>query len=410
MNATERKILAITCFGHVMCHVYVLVFSGVLEPIAASLGATIKEVTSVGTIGYLVFGLGALPAGLLATRTNARFALQLYFILSAAASLVTGLSRSLLGLGFGLAFIGAAASLYHVSGLTLISQGIKARGKALGIHGIAGSAGITLAPLISMPIAELYGWRAAYLVIAIPGVIGFVLLLTDRRIPKAHVVPKEASVATSGRQARVVLFVLAVIIMGLNGFIYRGFLTVFPSYVKQQFAGSAASTGFLRYFKHGLTATAILATGMIGQYMGGYLSDKMRKSALYLLLLLFQLPFIVLIGHFAGWPLAVVSVLFTIIHFSAQPVENSMIAAVSPPRIVGSAYGVKFVLTFGLGSFGAVFAGHIAGVGREYARVFPALGVVLVLSVIVAAALSWVDRRAAATAQTGASALIERTS
>ena len=42
-----------------------------------------------------------------------------------------------------------------VSGLTLISHGIKEKGKALGIHGIAGSAGITLAPIITRIIISI---------------------------------------------------------------------------------------------------------------------------------------------------------------------------------------------------------------------------------------------------------------
>jgi hypothetical protein len=47
-------------------------------------------------------------------------------------------------------------------------------------------------------------------------------------------------------------------------------------------------------------------------------------------------------------------------YFPLQPVENSILGTYVPPRLVSSIFGMKFILTFGLGSLGAVFSGYIA--------------------------------------------------
>jgi len=56
------------------------------------------------------------------------------------------------------------------------------------------------------------------------------------------------------------------------------------------------------------------------------------------------------IGASKGVYLIITSILFTLFHFAIQPVENHMISVYSPPKIVSSIYGMKFIITFGVGS------------------------------------------------------------
>ena len=134
--------------------------------------------------------------------------------------------------------------------------------------------------------------------------------------------------------------------------------------------------------KGGLFTSMILLVGMFGQYMGGYFSDKRRKTRLYLIFNLICLPFMISIGLTSGMAVVVIAAIFALFHFANQPVENSLIAQYTPPRLRSSSYGLKFFFTFGLGSFGSGFVGYIAD-RSGFGSVFFALSGVLVLVLVV---------------------------
>jgi len=137
--------------------------------------------------------------------------------------------------------------------------------------------------------------------------------------------------------------------------------------------------------------TMVLLVGIVGQYMGGSLSDRYRKTRLYLLFNSLSLPFMIMIGLASGMPLILVGALFALFHFCGQPVENNLIAQYTPSRLRSSSYGLKFVFTFGIGSFASAFSGYI---GENYGlnSVFLALGVVIILMLMILVFLNLVAK------------------
>ena len=387
MQPVEKRVLAMTIIGHALCHIYVLILPSALKTIAANLAISLTALTSIGTVSYFLFGVGAFPAGLFAGRTNAKLTLKLFFLLSAVASVVTGISKSLNLFAVGLGMLGLFGSLYHVSGLTLISQCVAKKGRAMGIHGVAGSIGIMSAPLITSVIVELLGWREVYFIMAIPGILGFVFLMFDKTIPNAHVIPKTAAVSDKPNKSVWIMFSIAVIVMGLNGFVYRGFMTMLPTYIAEKVTiGNMSSV-----LTGGILSTIVLSIGIFGQYLGGHFSDRMSLFKLYGLAFLFSMPFMFFMGFTQNFLLIGAALVFSFFHFSVQPVENHMISKLMPPRLVSSAYGVKFLFTFGVGSFAAGFAGYITD-NYSIATLFPILGVIICISVLVVGILVKLDR------------------
>jgi len=131
MKSVEKKVIGVTVFGHALCHFYMLILAGALFAIVKDLGSTTSQITAIGTISYFIFGMGAFPSGMLVNRLHSKMVLKGFFLFTAAASLFTGLSKNIETFAVGLAMMGLFASLYHVSGVTLISQTIRGRGKAL---------------------------------------------------------------------------------------------------------------------------------------------------------------------------------------------------------------------------------------------------------------------------------------
>ncbi|MFC1568895.1 MFS transporter [bacterium] len=371
MKSIEKKVVGITAFGHALSHFYMLILAGALMAIVTDLNSTLSQITAIGTLCYFIFGAGSIPAGIFVSATNPKMILKGFFLFSSAAALLIGLSKSIEIFTMGLTLLGLFGSLYHVSGITLITQTITQRGKALGIHGVAGSAGITLAPLIAGAILMILGWRWIYLLASGLGMIGFLILFFDRSIPVSH--PQNASQDTKSFDKKmIVAFALIIGVMMINGLVYRGFLTMLPTYVSKNISSGSPFTG-------GLLSTLILSVGMIGQYFGGHFSDRVPMVRLYLITLLLSLPFLFILGFVQHLWIVGAGLFFALFHFPQQPIENHLISRWMPPKWVGSGFGVKFAATFGVGALAAGFTGIIAD-RASISLVFPVLAGLVFLS------------------------------
>jgi predicted MFS family arabinose efflux permease len=304
--------------------------------------------------------------------------LILYFLGTAISGLLVGLAPTFAAFVIGMALLGLSSSIYHVAGPTLISHFSGRAGKAFGIHGVAGSAGITLAPLIAGVLATLISWRAAYLALIVPALIGGALLLLDREIPYSHAAGNPHSAEQNGGARRLTL-VLLLLVMTVNGFVYRAFLTMFPTYISQSIPVGQISP----VLSGGVLATIILGFGMIGQYVGGEVADRMDRFRLYTILIVVSVPLLLLVGFTTQWILLGVAVVFSVFYFPLQPVENIILGTYVPPKLVSSVFGAKFILTFGVGSVGAVFSGYIAE-SLNTSAVYLLLAPITLLSVVLA--------------------------
>jgi hypothetical protein len=87
------------------------------------------------------------------------------------------------------------------------------------------------------------------------------------------------------------------------------------------------------------------------------------------------LPPAFLIGIANDVPLVLLATFHSFFLLGMQPVENTLVARLTPPSLRSSAYGMKFVLTFGVGAV-AVKIIKIVENTRGIEAVFPSLGIV----------------------------------
>ena len=81
----------------------------------------------------------------------------------------------------------------------------------------------------------------------------------------------------------------------------------------------------------------------------------------YLTFFVSALPFLLLMTMLQGLPLVVVAGGFVLFSLGMQPIENSLVAVLSPPRWRSVTYGVKFTLVFGAGSLAVYMVGFVEG-------------------------------------------------
>jgi MFS family permease len=289
-------------------------------------------------------------------------------------------------LAVALAALGLAIGLYHPAGISLIAQGVRQRGMALGLHGVAGNLGIAFTPLLAVTLSDAFNWRAAYFFFAgVTLVLGLVLravrIADDERPAQA---PESATVSAAEPSAKLLLWPLVLVyaVFVLNGFVYSAARTFLPTHIRLKgFEDLGAA----------MTTVALLA-GALGQYIGGSLTQRYPLERLAPIMPVMVIPALFLMGTTHQALLVVAAAGFVMFSFGGQPVFTSLIADYTPARLLGRSYGVSFFASFGLASFGSTYAGFFAD-RWDTSAVFLALIPIAILTVMVGLALLMLARR-----------------
>lgn len=382
MNRNEVTILGSTFVAHVLCHASVLLVTGLLVPLKREFGLTEFWVTALPLLGYILMGVGAVPAGMITDRWGARPVLIVFFVCTGLSCAAAAMARSALGFAAALTALGATASLYHPTGLAFISHGIARRGTALGIHGIAGSLGLG-GSAIGLWMTAAGDWRTAYWLLAAVAIVCAVVfpllpIRVDRAEP-AH--PKGSASHRALPPALVRMLVLLFLATMLGGFNYRSLMTTLPTYLTAESSGVYAGAG------HGGMVLAVFVVGGFGQYLAGRFADRASPLSLYVVLVAASVPMALLLALSAGVGGTAVAIAMglALVHFGTQPAENVLIAQLTPANLRSTFYGFKFLVTFGVGALGAPAVGALwrqTGTLAWTFVVFAAVAVVVTLIVL----------------------------
>jgi MFS family permease len=151
-------------------------------------------------------------------------------------------------------------------------------------------------------------------------------------------------------------FMILLAAMMLGGIVYRGATVILPAYfeLKTPMLYHWLSGVTQGAFSQNLVATTITSVifliGVGGQFSGGQCADRYDPGISYLI-------FFGIAGMAALWMalardllLVGLAVIFFFFLLGMQPIENTLVARFAPKRFHHSAFGAKFVLTFGVGA------------------------------------------------------------
>jgi len=251
-----------------------------LEPIKAEYRLSDSQLGLLSGLSFAIFyALAGLPLGLAADRVNRRNLIVVCLTLWSGMTAVCGLSRSFIqllvariGVGIGEAGGGPAA-------MAMISDLFPARERATAISTfyLASPVGAMISLAGGGWVAQHYGWRDAFLVAGLPGlVLAFVLLLTVREPRRGASDGAQASAGATSlgstlrfvRSQKSLLHVIAG--TTLTVFVVSG-------------TGAWSSSFFIRF--HGFRLTEIgpiLAVvnggfGIVGTLLGGVIADRLAR-------------------------------------------------------------------------------------------------------------------------------------
>ena len=387
MNRFEKTILAITGGSHLSVHALMLALPSLIPIIRNEFNVGLDTLGFVVTISAFMFGLGAIPAGWAEKRFGGRQLLLIYQFGSSISAILVALSSSFEMMVISLGLMGFFCSIYHPAGLTLISHRVDKLTKGMAVHGIFGSTGSALGPILATAVAALISWRASYAVLGTFN--GILAISTFFAIPyrrRADISEEEfANHKEKTNKPALILYFLTNAFLGMA---YYGFTTFMPVH----FADNTNSflPSMSANMKAGLFPTMVFIAGIGGQLIGAKIGDKFHKPTALIWIILANIPFFILMGYTTDLLLVLSSLLLGVAYFSNQPIGNTLIAQFTHSQNRGLGYGISFFLSFGIGSLAAGFSGIIA-VKMGVSAVFPSMGILLIPSVI----FGWFMRRAA---------------
>jgi predicted MFS family arabinose efflux permease len=178
--------------------------------------------------------------------------------------------------------------------------------------------------------------------------------------------------------------------MMLGGIAYRGATVVLPAYfeLRNQDIFQWLTLRLPEGLSANLVATtitsAIFLVGMAGQYMGGRTAERFSLQHSYLVFHLITIPAAFLMAWASNIPLILVALVYFFFLLGMQPIENTLVSRLTPANWQHSAFGMKFVLTFGVGALavkGVAAVETAAGIQWVYPWI-GGVSILLVLSIM----------------------------
>ncbi|NHN40337.1 MFS transporter [Halorubellus sp. JP-L1] len=435
MDRNDRAVVGLATVGHASVHTFELaiplfipLWLAEFQRLDLGVAAVPFDAAVAGvlvTVGYGLFGVGALPGGVLADRVGSKRLIVASLFGMSASFVVLAAAPSVLAVGAALACWGVAASVYHPAGLSMLSRAATERGRAFAYHGIAGNLGIALGPFVVAVALVVADWRTVALALAAPILVVAALATridVDERAAvgsdgdgqsheatasdggaeidsettdsggadRTSSVESFADFRVGSRELFVGGFALIFPVVVASGLYYRGILTFLPEVLSTYDAFAAIAVGDLSLETYRYAYAGLLAVGVVGQYAGGRVSDHVRPeralAPAFLGLAVLAVLFLPAVALGVG-PFLVLGGLLGVALFFVQPLYQAAVADHTPPGTRGLSYGYTYLGVFGVGALGGAVAGGIL----EYANaaaLFATLGAVALAGAVAAFTLA----------------------
>jgi FSR family fosmidomycin resistance protein-like MFS transporter len=324
----------------------------------------------------LTFGLSYMLAGLAALVFNATSSVlqpilgrwfdraQAAWLMEAGLALnctcisLVGVSPNYIVILFLLGTAGLGTATFHPPAFsTVVKAGTSKRGQALGLFLAGGNAGFFLGPIMAGLILTMYGLHGTLLLLPIGLIVALVLL--RMRVTARAQVPIQETESTQQPANRRLIALLATITACRSTTI-----TVAETFLPVYFVSRGQPL---------LIATTLasvwLGVGILGQFIGGYISDRIGRFPIIMASLL--IGGLIFLGFLLtnGWTSIIFLTLAGLVLYTTWSVIVVM-ATEAAPHNIGAVSGFMLGLAIGIGGFAALGFGALADqIGLQFALV-----------------------------------------
>ena len=380
--------------GHIITHMVTILYATAVLHLPGVFGLPYGEMLGLSSVGLVLYGVAALPAGWLGDRWSQVGMMIVFFAGIGLAALVTATATSTSQLFIGLSLLGLFASIYHPVGIAWLVANAQKQGMTLGINGVFGGLGSALAPIFVGLMIDNFSWREAFW---IPGIaslaVGLGLWWTWRSGQVQDIRADRAPTPTpnSGSMKRV--FIVLTLTMTCNGFVYAGLTHTMPKLFEIGLGAALATS----YTEIGIYVGAVIGFASLSSLLGGWLADRFSPRAVYIVFWsLLTLP-LFFITSFFGFGLVSIVTAVLIINTGFAAAENMLVAHYTPFEWRALAYGAKFVLALGVGGVTVHVAGNAFDAHGNFDFLYAAFGVAAALATAIALLLPMPSAKAPST-------------
>ncbi|MFB4310501.1 MFS transporter [Actinomadura sp. GTD37] len=156
--------------------------AGALPRIQEEFGFSDTAGGAIATAAAVAGVVLLIPAGRLADRTRRTWTIAAVVAVWSLLTVGSGLAQSYAALFAVRVFLGGAGLLYNPSGSSLIADYYpgSGRARAFGLERFAYYSGLPLGIMVGGALAQAFGWRTMFFLVAVPGVVVALLCLTVR--------------------------------------------------------------------------------------------------------------------------------------------------------------------------------------------------------------------------------------
>lgn len=343
------------------------VLSAVQEVMKTDLGLSDTQVGIIQTVFLMSIAVFSLPVAFMADRWSRRKALGCMAVTWSFFTYMTSLGKSFLGIFLPRAFVGVGEAGFAAAGTAMITAAYpeSARSRVMGIFNIAVPLGAAIGVILGGYISVHFGgWRAPFVVFAVPGILLGIaaLFLKDYKtvIEVDEFGKKKKFIGSAFQLFRIPSLKWLFIGYGMMQIMVFSMLIWSPTFIMR--------AHHIREDKAGMIVGIIGMMAIVGALLGGVLADwwqkRNRRGRMLLPSITIALSSVFLIAayllEFRGWGL-VMGIMYGILAVMSAPALGAVTQDVVRPGMKSSAWGMV-VLTqyvFG-GGWGPVIVGMLS--------------------------------------------------
>jgi MFS transporter, Spinster family, sphingosine-1-phosphate transporter len=275
-----RYVLAVMVGINFLNYLDRYILPAVATRIQAEFHLSDSEVGLLGSAFLLVYAVATIPFGLWADRGVRKTVVGVGVTIWSVATLFTGLARNYVQLFIARAVLGVGEASYYPAGTALLGDYFKkeGRGRAMSIWAAGTAVGIAVGFAGGGIIASRFGWRVAFYLTAIPGLI-FALLAFGIREPLRGAAEERGP---STRAAAEITYKTVIDLLRIPTlratiaaetalfFVLGGAAFWLPTYLSRRFGLGTGAAGTL--------AGGVLVVGLLaGSLLGGVIADRLMR-------------------------------------------------------------------------------------------------------------------------------------
>lgn len=343
-RAEDTRVMGVVGLAHALSHFSQLLLAPLFPWLKDAFALSYAELGLLMTMFFVVSGVGQSLAGFLVDRVGALPVMLGSIALIVLAALFFAASNGYLMLSIGAVLAGLANAPFHPVDYSILNARISREriGHAYAVHGVSGNLGWAFAPVFLVSIAQVSGWRAAFVGAAIVSLVVLAVvwwhrdaLVTSERHAGA------AATATKGQGAFDFLRLPAVWL----GF---AFFCAFAFALGgvQSFAPEAAR------LLHGVPLDAVawcltsyMLASAVGTVLGGFVAGDADRAERVIGACFGAAALLALSLAWLSWPGVAVPFVFAAMGVAAgiaNPSRDLLIRRVTPPGATGRVYGVVY--------------------------------------------------------------------